>query len=177
MIIDQDLRNLVKPELRAGEKLLWADKPRRFPLNIWTSYFLGFSIVWTLMAVTITRATGEDSGVVPFNVIGIVFPIIGILFVIAGLFVFISPSKEIYAVTNHRGVILKRFLLRNTLSLSPEKMSNPERRGGSDIGTLNFESGMPRTTGQMFFRKSFKNISNPKQVEDLIYKTFQKGSS
>ena len=26
-------------------------------------------------------------------------------------------------------------------------------------------------------KKAFKNISNPKQVEDLIYKTFQKGSS
>ncbi len=26
-------------------------------------------------------------------------------------------------------------------------------------------------------KKAFKSISNPKQVEDLIYKTFQKGSS
>ena len=98
MIIDQDLINLITPELRAAEKLRLTDNPSRMPL-------------------------------------------------------------------------------REVVNISPETSLNLGRSLGAEIGTLNSERARVTKPMQLAFKKSFKNISNPKQVEDLIFKTFQKGSS
>ena len=98
MIIDQDLINLITPELRAAEKLRLTDNPSRTPL-------------------------------------------------------------------------------REVVNISLETSLNLGRSLGAKIGTLNSERARETTPKQLAFKKSFKNISNPKQVEDLIYNTFQKGSS
>ena len=176
MIIDQDLRNLVKPELRAGEKLLWVGKPRRFPIHFLGFAYIAFSIIWSIVVFTVVLQVTSDLGAAS-TTIGSIFSFLGVFFFLLGVLLVIIPTKETYALTNQRGLILWRFPLRKVANLSPEALLNLDRTGGTDVGTLNAEQGRPTTPMQLAFKKSFKNISNSKQVEDLIFKTFQKGSS
>lgn len=177
MIIDQELKDKILPELRAGEKLIWADKPQKFPMNYIGLIYIVFAIVWAIIVVTIIRPLFSNAGALDVDMVIPVFSYFSVFFFLLGLLLLIIPTRETYAVTDQRGLIFWRFPMRRVASLSPETLTNLSRTGKEEIGTLNAESGPPRTPMQMAFKKSFKNISNPKQVEDLIYKTFQKGSS
>lgn len=193
-MINSDVRNIVETELRAGENLLWADKPYKFPLSFTAIYIFGFSVVWTTIAVSfvgvgaITSLLGgaggetaiESAGAaafgVTFSIISLIFVGVGIGMFLWGLKMLIGPSKELYAITNQRGIIISPFLKYRVATLSPEVLKNSERKGRPDLGTLTFNKGNgimgmwmnPYQTELNAFQK----IENPKRVEDLIYKTF-----
>ena len=192
-MINRDVRKAVETELRAGETLLWADKPAKMPLSFMALYMSGFSLVWTTMAVSfvgvgaVTAFMGEGSsetadtaafGIAFFAIsLLFVFVVIGVCMFLWGLKLLIGPSKELYAITNQRGIVISPFLKYRVANLSPEILRNSERKGRPDLGTLTF---MGKGNGFMGMwmnpyqteLNAFQKIQNPKQVEDLIYKTF-----
>ena len=196
-MINPDVRHIIEPELRSGEKLLWADKPAKFPLSFMMIYILGFSIVWTLFAIGFFGAVvfgsffdanvGETSNDaveagairIGFSIFSFLFVVIGVGMIVQGLKMLISPSKEIYALTNQRGIIISPFFKYRIASLSPENLKNLERKGDPELGTLTFASkgnGMMGMKPYQTELNAFLKIKNPKQVEDLIYITFEASS-
>ena len=95
-----------------------------------------------------------------------------------GLKMLIGPSKEIYAITNQRGIIISPFFRYRVASLSPENLKNSERKGPPDLGTLTFTN---KGNGFMAMwmnpyqteLNAFQKIQHPKEVENLIHKTFE----
>lgn len=195
-MINSDVRSNVDAELRSGEKLLWANKPHKFPFSFMALYITGFSFVWTAISIsfvgigaitsifgastsdTATEVAGSSAFGIAFSTISLLFVCIGIGMFLWGLKMLIGPSKEIYAITNQRGIIISPFFKYRVASLSPENLKNSERKGSPDLGTLTFTnkgSGMmgmwmnPYQTELNAFRK----IKNPKKLEDLIHKTFE----
>ena len=182
-MINEDVRHIVEAELREGETLLWADKPSKKPISFMAIYITGFSIVWTTMAIgfvgagafasLFSVATVEDKATAAgtaafgavFSIVSLLFVAIGVGMILWGLKMLIGPSKEIYALTNQRGIVLSPFIKYRITSLSYEILKNSERKGDHQLGTLTF-------TNQTELN-AFLKIKNPKQVEDLIHKTFE----
>jgi len=194
-MINPDVRSKVEAELRNGEKLLWADKPSKFPLSFMAIYITGFSIVWTSMAIsfvgvgvltsllgststeTSAEAVGAGAFGIFFSLISLLFVCVGIGMVLWGLKMLIGPSRELYAITNQRGYIISPFIRYRIASLSPEALANSERRGRPEMGTLTFKNQANGWMGMMMNPyqtelAAFQNINNPKKVEDLIHTTF-----
>ncbi len=194
-MINSEIRGVVEGELRSGEKLLWADKPAKFPLSFMAIYITGFSIVWTLMAIgfvgvgllttivgpVVAETGSEAAGGAAFGLLfvgmSLFFVCIGAGMILWGLKMLIGPSREIYALTNQRGIIISPFMRYRIASLSPESLRNSERKGNPELGTLTFTN---KSTGWMAMwmnpyqteLSAFQKIENPKMVENLIHKTF-----
>lgn len=194
-MINPAVKSLIEGELRSGERLLWADKPSKLPISFMAVYITCFSLVWTFMAIsffgvgvftsilgatasdTSTEAVGSAAAGTLFSAIALLFVCIGVAMILWGLKMLIGPSKEIYAVTNQRGLIISPFIRYRIASLSGDVLANSERKGRSEIGTLIFSNKSSGWMGTMMNPNqteldAFHNIVNPKKVEDLIYKTF-----
>lgn len=187
MIIDKELRDKIQPELMAGEKLLWAGKPAKFPLSFMALYLTAFSVFWTFMVtgifgVGISSEFGSSNS--SMGSLNIGFLLFASLFICAGIGMFlvglktlISPSREIYAITNQRGIIISPFFRYRMASLSEDCLKNSERKGRPELGTLLFSGKSSGLMGMMMNPyqtelNAFRKITDPKKVEDLIYKTF-----
>jgi len=194
-MINPDVKLIVEAELRNGERLLWADKPSKFPISFMAIYIVGFSIVWTTIAVsfvgvgafvsivgssaaeTSTEAASAGGVGIIFSLVSLLFVCVGIGMVVWGLKMLIGPSKEIYAVTNQRGIIISPFIKYRIVSLSAEALANSERKGRPERGTLSFHNNTNNWMALMMNPyqtelAAFRKINNPKQVEELIHKTF-----
>lgn len=143
-MINEEVRQIVQSELRPKEKLLWADKPAKRPISFIAIYITGFSIVWTTMAVSFVGAgafaslfgavaaesKSEAAGTAVFgavfSIVSLLFVAIGITMVLWGLKMLIGPNREIYALTNQRGIIISPFFKYRIASLSPENLKNSE---------------------------------------------------
>jgi len=194
-MINSDVKPTIEAELRSGERLLWADKPSKFPLSFIAIYITGFSLVWTSMAIsfvgvgffasivgpaaaeTSAEATGVGAFGIMLSVISLLFVCVGIGMILWGLKMLVGPSREIYAITDQRGIIVSPFIKYRIVSLSSEALANSERKGRPEMGTLTFKS---QTNGWMSLMMNpyqtelaaFQNINNPEKVEDLIHTTF-----
>ncbi|MEP3889827.1 MAG: hypothetical protein ABJN69_05120 [Hellea sp.] len=202
-MINEDVRHIVEVELQPNEKLLWADKPAKFPISFMGIYVLLFSIVWCVIVFSLFGAAlfggFEGSAELPDTaaeefknaevsasaaaiggIMGLAFVSI---FVGAGLFnlfwglkMTIGPAKQLYAITTHRIVIFDRFLSSRVASIQPEQIGQFERSGNERIGSLSFgESGFNMFAMNAMWKtplNKFQKISNPREVEALIRKTF-----
>ena len=180
-----ELQQRVRAELRAGEKLLWADQPvhdmyRRLTVTLrvigipWTA----FSAFWIAVAVWFTL-NGATPGV------GWLFPLGGVPFVLFGAVLVSSPSwlgskarRTVYALTDRRAIVFDAGVFGGSKvrSFGPERaalMSLTERPDGS--GDLIFEVFRdPRDSGTTF-RRGFKAVPHVREVQDLVLRTLVAG--
>jgi len=171
-MINPDVKLLVEAELKTGEKLLWADKPRQFPLRRIGLLYIFTGIFWIVLLSAIIKPIFASLGADVETGVGSMFPSSSLIFFLVGGLVIFIPTKEAYALTDQRGLILWRFPYRRVASLSAELMLNSRHSGDEHIGTLNFDHLFWVSPMRLLFKKSFKKISNPKQVEGLIHRAF-----
>ena len=192
--INEDIRHIVEAELQQGEKLLWADIPTKFPFYKSTFLAMIFSL-WVLIICvgiigggTLLASTAEykSNGSVLSFAVAIVVSLIAIIFLCAILMhnpvkLFFAPSKEIYALTDQRGLVVCSFLGPRFGVLNTVDFSTMVRVGDRAIGTLWF--GETNAFGKyniidwhfMYGTvcvNAFRNIKNPSEVEALIRNTF-----
>ena len=172
--MDHEIKNVIEAELQTGEKLLWADKPQRFPIHF---MFLMGTILGGL-----------------FSLIGIIFWLGTLITGTYGATVFLTvwtgmamfffwsysknllgPSTQIFAITTKRAIIVERQGANRISSLNKSSFNQIQRTGNDDIGSLQF--GNPPSVFQMGLNMqmpltTFHKISNPREVENLIRKTF-----
>ena len=188
-MIDPDAKALVSPELMPGERLLWAGRPQG---RVWTFvgvWTVGFSLFWlaaTLpMLLVFAFGSGEmvDGETPPAaaRVIGFLFALIfsgvGVVTLLMGLRHLQGPTRERYAVTDRRGLIVSPFMGYRSASLSPDALMNSERSGKPSRGSLSFggRGGMFGTFNANPWKPpldTFRKIKDPARVQALIHQTF-----
>ena len=178
-MINEDVREIIEAELQPGEKLLWADKPARFPFMVdaLVGFFTVFFGAILLVLILVTQLVSGDElsprylGPFVFYPLGILGIIICIFFSMYCFSLFQRPNKEIYAVTSERGIIMRP---KKTISISPASLLIGERKGDV-IGSINFEdlNGLHLSRSYNYSEwYVFHKISQPKVVEKLISNTF-----
>lgn len=195
-----EAETVLRSELNKSEQLIWTGQPlapRAMQGSLlivllgvpWTA----FSLFWVVMAIWMargftTQASSSPSSF-PFNLMSFFFPLFGVPFVFIGLGMLSSPywmrrkaQKTIYALTDERALILSptwrgEITVR---SIPPEHLTNrtrtqnsngsgsifftrvtvTRRRAGPDGGTYEVPIG-------------FENITNVREVETLIERTYR----
>jgi hypothetical protein len=181
-----ELRDVVQNELRAGEKLVWADRPAPRLFTAATIAPLLFAIPWTAFAVfwTVTAGgffeDGRHPG--PFNGFRYGFALFGVPFILVGLGMLTTPlwtrramRRTAYAITDQRAIVFNGgfFGSRTVQSFDPTRlvaMERTERADGS--GDLMFEHFTTRRgRGHATTRRGFISVANVKDAEDAIRQT------
>ena len=194
-MIDPKAKDIITPELREGETLLWADKPNRLPLTGASLFQLLFSFIWLLLVLLIIFGVLSsieimDSELLPPGLVKelakplvalvfylpLAFLLIGMMLLLNSVRLLISPLFQVYAVTDQRGIIASTLTPRRVISLSARSFARMERTGSSDIGTLEIASrqGSRNLRAALYQVQldSFHKIRNPKQVEAMIHERF-----
>ena len=131
------IRSVLSSELRSGEKLLWVGSPARFPVYfstlfplLWAGGFVAFGLFALISALISATASG------------IIFMLIWLSFVSIFFYIHLrrltAPSKQIYAITDQRGIILELQGQTRVASLSLAQLKSYERRNHGKLATLSF---------------------------------------
>jgi hypothetical protein len=180
----------LRSELNSGEKLLWAGQPiagraglTSLPLVLFGIPWTLFSIFWIVMASGITSRISSGFGVTSL------FPLFGIPFVLIGVGMLSSPlwmrrkaQRTIYAVTDTRALILTPAWGGGVTvrSIPPEDLTARSRTQKSDgsgslifnrLSTTRHRAGPDG--GTYTVTVGFENITEVREVEALIERTFQ----
>ena len=178
--LDPNISELIRPELRAAEKLLWVGKPARFPVTLVGLFNLLMLFIWLPIFVAVLYANGvfeeiARSGVPPwlFIAVGIV---LGFFVLRDTVFNVLGPSKDLYALTPERGIIVRDFIKKRVTSIPPDVLLNVHRKGGVTVATLDFYPSRTKTATLVADHNltAFRNIEDAKRVEELIYSTHSK---
>lgn len=193
--IDENVRTRITPELRVGEKLLWADKPNRLPISFSSVFLILFSFIWLSVVLLIIFGVLTSIQVAEHNMIpaGLVtelakpvvalafyvpffFLLVGLMLLLSSIRLLISPLFQIYAITDQRGIIASNLFPRRIISITDHGFARIERTGNAEIGTLEIADKQNRrdlrTAIYQVQLDSFKKIKKPKAVEALIQKQF-----
>ena len=180
--LQQQLRDTLEP----GEKLLWSGFPRQgllfHPADV---FLIPFSLLWCGFAIAweATVIFGEPDVPDRFNLWDRFFGLWGIPFILAGLYFvfgrFLADSarraRTIYAVTNHRAILLTNFFGHNVRSLSLSGLNEinlskkPNGFGTITLGPANYVYGVrgwPSTIRNT--APAFESIARAEDVLKII---------
>lgn len=171
-----ELKNIVQKEIRSGESVLWVGRPNSMPLNamgiMGTAMGGLFCIIGTLVFIG-----ALFSGVVFAAVFMAIWTSIAAwnLYIFSGML--FGPRKQIYAITNKRGIIIENFRKDRVATINPAMISSYEIERHGEEATLRF--GEKR--GMFFMTMSpnlpldtFHRVTDYKNLENLIHCTFAK---
>ncbi len=186
-MIDPELRDIITPELAEGEALLWAGRPQKRPSNLLATGFFLFALAWLSGILTwIYHALTHETAYFlkfPQNIFSLF--IIGVFLLIGGQILkhaFIAmkrPARQIYGLTQNRGIILENLGKGDVRSLGKSELGSFLRKGNIEIGTLEFHSPELKSNKinlHMYDMTgiAFHNVANPKAVENIIFNNILK---
>ena len=201
--LEPDAKALLAEELRAGERVLWSSMPETKPRSFEAINMFGFGCFWTGLIILIfvpagllslfagsdatAGSTAGETATGPTSLLALVgivalFMTPGLIMLRTGWIAMTAPAREIYAITTQRGLLISPYARHVVKSIAPHQLlgaTRKDRKGKPS--TLSFEAGrswlamggFPSTEPTL----SFKNISNARKVEDLIYRTFGQGAT
>lgn len=186
MQIESGLQNVMRSELEAEEKLLWADSPNALRSLYGAFAAWVFAVPWTAFsAFWIWGAL--DFGYRPIQpgwTFDFLFPFFGLPFLLIGFgmlsvpyWTFRQAQQTIYAITDRRVLVIIAGKKRIVESYSGEDIGTVKRTERSDgTGNLTFAQKMESDGdgGQRKTDISFVGIPNVRAVENLLRTTFKK---
>jgi hypothetical protein len=165
-----EIPDAISRELRKGEKLLWAGRPRQGVfLRGRDAFQIPFSIMWGGFALFWEYSVINSGAPILFRLWGVPFVVIG-LYMMFGRFIGEAKQREhtSYAVTDERIIISSGVFSKTARSLNIKALldvSLSENNSGS--GTIHFGSAItPVRRGRV--APDFDEIENVRQVYDLI---------
>lgn len=178
-LADPELRQVFEPALQKDETLLWAGRPK--PGSIDSRYIFNtiFICFWLFMMLFIgggffiAGLGGDGEIAIPFLIVPLFMLCLGVgflIFILAGL---TAPSRQLYAVTDKRVVIYGGRFHRSFHSRMKGQISDVNRSGSVELGTLKFTRGNDFGMMVVFMTMNapmdkFHNIERPVEVEALI---------
>ena len=173
---DLSATTAVQPYIQSGEKILWAGRPGQGPrLQSSDVFLVPFSLMWGGFAIFWESQAVKTDGPFFMKLWGIPFVLIG-LYLIVGRFFWDSlvRSKQIYALTNQRLIILRGRSLKSSSLRSLPQLNLSTRSDGS--GTIDFgQPSMGRSNNFSGWSSSssgtsFQFLNNADAIYALIIK-------
>ena len=180
-MMSADVEAAVRPELAAGERLLWTGRPNILRLAWlrggksaliaipWTA----FAVLWTFIARLFSHAQGEGDMFGRLSmVIGPLFVLVGIGLFFTSLYRAISVRGTLYALTDRRAIVITRGG-RQVRSFAAEQLASVQR-SGVRRGDIVFRNAVPYIGDRQDDHArnltdfGFFGISDPRGVERLI---------
>jgi len=179
-----DLQFVAQNELQPGESLRWTGQPDAARLAMKTLPTFLFAIPWTAFAVFwVWSAAGyrmpdlsrwEWKNIFPLW--GVPFILIGLRMLTAPLWEYLRAARIVYAVTDHRALIIQSGGSKKVKSFTAAELSNLDRKEKADgSGDLLFgkpESEETRRTRSFNFGlpipAGFIGIRDLRMVEQLL---------
>ena len=171
----------VRDQLSPGEIAVWAERAgavrvalRYLPTALFGIPFLAFALFWTIAAWD--EVSGGEGAVLVFPLFGLSFVAISIVTVLSPIWGYVVGLYTLYAVTNRRLMIIRRFPTRRVASYEPHDIEAVERRdrsGGSGDIIFGREVRSPYSTFPGFAsvkRVGFFGIPEVRRVEEDIRK-------
>jgi hypothetical protein len=185
--INSEILPEVRPELWNAERVLWADRSAKIVLSWMEKYLFGFSIFWLIVVALLflpQLTSGQETYEITINgvptevsftsflLFASIFPLFGLV-MLASVFVAANlRTKQIYAVTDKRSILISTFLMRRVTSIPHGNLIKVRRFGKNDVGSIEFHEKKPAwfsfEPNRIFEMSIFSGISNPKVVEELI---------
>ncbi len=190
LTFDPALREIVSPEVRHGEKVLWIGKPTplRVVMRQYGDELVGAvgAAVMAIIFFSVFPGFGRMSfsfayGMVsPFSLFPIIFAAIIIFMALRPAYAFWQALGTVYAVTDYRALILKPGFNGMNVASYPnlERVERTSLAGGK--GDLVFSSEAYRTSGRYGSRTRYRKIgffgiSDVRRVEDLLLENIPGG--
>lgn len=195
-MINEDVRHIVEAELQPGETLLWADKPHERPITSHGLFRGGmhifgliFILIWTFLAL-IENNYANLALKLTFVLFGIAFFLFALAMRHQPLKHLFGPAKEVYGLTNKRGIIISPYWRKEVATIPAEKALDLSLSGNMEIGTIQFNqvrvknrfgiAGNPRywDVFDLSWKSdlgSFHKVRNPLEIQRLINRTFLQG--
>ena len=172
-------QRLLSAELRAGEGLIWYDRPSagtvvwpQFVILAFMLIWTGFAASWTSMAFLV-HAHEDNVGFLSL------FPLFGVPMVIIGLITVLSVSWKLlclystyYGLTDRRVIIMVRVWPGRTDSYDASWIRQVDRTENGELGTLTL-SGPYTEDGRE--KVHLNNLAESVDVEAAIRKWLLKG--
>jgi len=192
-LIDDDIRDIITPELTEGEELLWAGRPQKHPFLLFAIYAFGFALLWIggvlfILFHSINAFFAPELGastsifmLLTMSALSCLFLLIGYLQLRYAIIHLFGIKKQVYALTSHRGLIVENYLKNRSLSLERSALSIVYKDTKKSLGTFIF--GVPEVLKRKDKKRFsvmhpirlapiFYNIKNPNEVEALILRQF-----
>lgn len=180
--LNPEIQQKLSPDLRPGEHLLWAGRPRTgIAFRTADLFLIPFSLLWAGFAVFWEWSAWKLGGKEPFLIFGGFFVLVGLYISIGRFFVdALIRGCTFYGLTNERIIILRRRFGRNARSLPLRSLVEINISTKSDgSGTITFGSfgslGMVSGWGNVRFGiagqqvlPSFEFIEDAKSVHTRI---------
>ena len=154
----------VRDELSSGEIVVWVEHAgalqfamRYLLTTLFGIPFLAFSLFSTFGASD--AALAEEGGIAFFLMFGLVFFAVGIAMVLAPIWAYAVGLSTLYAITNRRLLIIRRFPRRRVVSLEPNDIQAVERGDRSDgKGDIIFDREAGRSNAAFPFFPVFRPV-------------------
>jgi hypothetical protein len=179
----ESAEDVMRAELRSGEKLLWAGKPRSgLVLRPLDAFLIPFSLMWCGFVVFWEVMVIAHGAPLFFALWGIPFVLMGI-FVVVGRFVVDAKQRQhtYYGLTTETVIIVSGLVRRTVKSLALRGLADTsltERRNGSgdiEFGSLGAFGPWAWMFGAAWFPgiapyglPRFERIENARRVYELI---------
>ncbi|WP_416878718.1 hypothetical protein [Litorimonas sp.] len=199
-MIDETVRNIVEDELREGEVLLWAGRPRIINLLPFAFVTLILGVLLIAMVIPFAKAffyqdPSHASGIIvngveitadtSMHIIQTTFWLSASLITVSYIGFFYSilhQFKSVYAITDERIIFKSLLFPTKVFSKVPVFGDDLIRKGSNNLGQLII---FPSKSVSKHLLKRFLpnnhlhllNIKKPKDVEKIIYQTFLKKDS
>ena len=170
-MVDENLKQLFRSELLPREHILWSGQPQKPHFPLLAVVMCVMSGLFLLIGLTMLIGMLFTGNVFTSVFMFIWTAIAGWNFYF-GLNMIFAPMKQRYAVTNERVLIIQTGKRHRIASIRGVVLSQIERSGNDNIGTLDF--GKKQSDLFMFANAtkpsldSFMNIENPRKIEKLI---------
>jgi len=165
-------------QLDAGEHLLWSGAPdpgrlalQALPAMLFGVPFTAFAAFWMTMAFRMTGAGSHPASPGPFFALfGLPFLLIGLAILTSPLWTYLGAQRTVYAVTEHRALIISGLGTRGVQSFTHADIGDLERFERADgSGDLYFAARGYVTRGvARMQRLGFIGIPEVRTVEQLI---------
>jgi Bacterial PH domain len=181
--MQSDVERQLRPELDAGEKLLWTGQPRGgVRLRPADAMLIPFSLMWGGFAIFWELSVLRTGAPLLFRLWGIPFVLVGLYMIIGRFFADARQrAQTYYGITNERVVIVSGLFQRQVKSLplrSLPEVTLSER--GDRSGSITFGAS-PAMAGWLAgtswpgagrqLPPTFEMIENARQVYGLIQST------
>ena len=177
-INQSNLFDIVTPQLRSGETVVYVDRPKplaraksKIVFFLFGIPFFGFAVFWT------AAAGGFSSG---DDFLSNIFPLFGTPFLVIGACLLLSPAWSYveakkwlyYAITDQRLMIIRTFPRSKIESWEPADITRLERTSKSDSsGNVIFAEEIRRSRdGTTTTPRGFYGVPDAKRVEEAIAK-------